>query len=154
MVKYNVNVFECECVLRKNRSVSMYKSFIKRLIDILLSLSAIAMLALPMLIITVAIKIDDPGPAIFKQKRVGKNKELFMLYKFRSMKVSTPDIPTHLMENPEQYISRIGRILRKTSLDELPQLFNVLAAICHSLAPARRSPCSLSSSRRPSRFIW
>ena len=113
----------------------MYKSFIKRLIDILLSLSAIAMLALPMLIITVAIKIDDPGPAIFKQKRVGKNKELFMLYKFRSMKVSTPDIPTHLMENPEQYISRIGRILRKTSLDELPQLFNILSGKMSFIGP-------------------
>ena len=103
----------------------MYKSFLKRLIDIFLSLCGIVVLALPMLAIAVVIKIDDPGPAIFKQKRVGKGKELFWLYKFRSMKVSTPDIPTHQLENPEQYISRVGNFIRKTSLDELPQLFNI-----------------------------
>ncbi len=103
----------------------MYKNFLKRLIDIFLSLCGIVVLALPMLIIAVVIKIDDPGPAIFKQKRVGKNKELFWLYKFRSMKVSTPDIPTHQLENPEQYISRVGNFIRRTSLDELPQLFNI-----------------------------
>ena len=78
-----------------------------------------------MLIIAIAIKIDDPGPVIFKQQRVGKNKKLFWLYKFRSMKVNTPDIPTHLLDNPEQYISRIGGFLRRTSLDELPQIYNI-----------------------------
>lgn len=103
----------------------MYKNFLKRLIDIFLSFCGIVVLALPMLAIALVIKIDDPGPAIFKQKRVGKDKELFWLYKFRSMKVSTPDIPTHQLENPEQYISRVGNFIRKTSLDELPQLFNI-----------------------------
>lgn len=105
----------------------MYKNFFKRLIDFVLSLVGSIVLAVPMLILIVAIKIDDPGPAFFRQQRVGKGKKLFWLYKFRSMKVSTPkDIPTHLLENPEQYISRIGKILRKTSLDELPQIYNIL----------------------------
>ena len=104
----------------------MYKNFLKRLLDIILSLAGIIVLAIPMLIVAIAIKVDDPGPAIFKQKRVGKNKKLFWLYKFRSMKVNTPDIPTHLLENPEQYISKIGAFIRKTSIDELPQLFNIL----------------------------
>lgn len=113
----------------------MYKRFFKRFIDIVLSFIAIVILALPMLIVAIAIKIDDPGPVIFKQKRVGKNKELFWLYKFRSMKVNTPDIPTHLLENPEQYISRIGRILRKTSLDELPQIYNIFCGKMSIIGP-------------------
>lgn len=113
----------------------MYKHFFKRLIDIILSFMGICFLALPMLIIALVIKIDDPGPAIFKQNRVGKNKELFQLYKFRSMKVSTPDIPTHLLENPEQYISRVGNFIRKTSLDELPQLFNILSGKMSVVGP-------------------
>lgn len=78
-----------------------------------------------MAIIAIAIKIDDPGPVFFKQKRVGKNKKLFNLYKFRSMKVNTPDIPTHLLKDPDQCITKVGRFLRKTSLDELPQLYNI-----------------------------
>ena len=104
----------------------MYKSFIKRGLDIFLSFFAIILLALPMLIVAVVIKIDDPGPAIFKQKRVGKDKKLFKLYKFRSMKMNTPELPTHLLKNPEQYISKVGKFIRKTSIDELPQLFNIL----------------------------
>ena len=113
----------------------MYKKFIKRLFDIVLSICAIALLALPMLIIIIAIKTDDPGPAIFTQKRVGKNKKLFRLYKFRSMKVDTPDIPTHMLEHPEQYVSRIGRVLRRTSLDDLPQLFNILSGKMSFIGP-------------------
>ena len=75
----------------------------------------------------VAIELDDPGPVFFAQKRVGIHKKYFYLYKFRSMKMSTPhDIPTHLLENPEQYITKVGAILRKYSLDELPQLINIL----------------------------
>ena len=104
----------------------MYPRFMKKILDILLSFLAIVVLGIPMLLIALAIKINDPGPAIFKQKRVGKGKTLFTLYKFRSMKVSTPDIPTHLLENPEQYITSVGKFLRRTSLDELPQLFNIL----------------------------
>ena len=103
--------------------------------DIILSFLGIILLALPMLIIAIAIKIDDPGPVIFKQNRVGKNKKIFKLYKFRSMKVNTPDIPTHLLENPEQYISKIGKFLRKTSLDELPQIYNIFAGKMSIIGP-------------------
>lgn len=86
----------------------------------------IVVLAVPMFVIGLVIKIDDPGPVFFKQKRVGKDKKYFMLLKYRSMKMSTPhDTPTHLLKNPEQYITRVGRFLRKSSLDELPQLFNI-----------------------------
>lgn len=113
----------------------MYNKFFKRAIDIVLSFIGIIVLAIPMLIIAIIIKIDDPGPAIFKQQRVGKNKKLFWLYKFRSMKLNTPDIPTHLLENPEQYISRIGRFIRKSSLDELPQLFNILSGSMSIIGP-------------------
>lgn len=113
----------------------MYKNFFKRLIDIVLSFLGIVILALPMLIIAIAIKIDDPGPMIFRQQRVGKGKKLFWLYKFRSMKVSTPDLPTHLLENPQQYISKIGGILRKTSLDELPQIYNIFIGKMSIIGP-------------------
>lgn len=118
----------------------MYKHFVKRLIDIVLSTIGIIVLALPMLIIAIAIKIDDPGPVLFKQKRVGKKKNgeitYFMIWKFRSMKMSTPhDTPTHLLENPEQYITRIGRFIRKTSLDELPQIFQVFTSKLSAIGP-------------------
>ena len=113
----------------------MYNNFFKRLIDIVLSLMGIIILALPMLIVALIIKIDDPGPAIFKQNRVGKDKELFWLYKFRSMKVSTPDIPTHLLDNPDQYMIKVGKFIRKTSIDELPQLFNILKGDMSVIGP-------------------
>lgn len=113
----------------------MYNNFFKRLIDIVLSLMGIIILALPMLIVALIIKIDDPGPAIFKQKRVGKDKKLFWLYKFRSMKVSTPDIPTHLLDNPDQYMIKVGKFIRKTSIDELPQLFNILKGDMSVIGP-------------------
>lgn len=104
----------------------MYKHFFKRFIDVVLSFIGGIMLLPVFLIIAIAIVIDDPGPVFFRQKRVGKNKKLFWLHKFRSMKVKTPDIPTHLLENPEQYITRVGKFLRKTSLDELPQVYDIL----------------------------
>jgi len=118
----------------------MYKHFIKRLIDILLSIVAIIVLAIPMLIIAIAIKIDDPGPVLFKQRRVGKKKKgeitYFMIWKFRSMKMSTPhDTPTHLLENPDQYITRVGRFIRKTSLDELPQVYQVFTSKLSAIGP-------------------
>lgn len=104
----------------------MYKRFFKRFIDFVLSTIGIIVLAIPMGIIVLVIKTTDPGPAFFKQKRVGIHKSYFELYKFRSMKMDTPkDCPTHLLENPEQYITSIGKFLRKSSLDELPQLFNI-----------------------------
>ena len=113
----------------------MYKRFLKRFFDVIMSAMGMVVLAVPILILIVLVKIDDPGPAFFKQKRVGKDKKLFWLYKFRSMKVNTPDVPTHLLENPEQYISRIGKVLRRTSLDELPQLWNILKGDMSVIGP-------------------
>ena len=118
----------------------MYKHLIKRLIDLLISAIAIVILAIPMLILALAIKIDDPGPVLFKQKRIGKNKKgqisYFMIWKFRSMKMSTPhDTPTHLLENPEQYITKVGKFIRKTSLDELPQIYQVFTGKLSCIGP-------------------
>ena len=114
----------------------MYKAFFKRFLDIVLSLFGIIVLSPVFLIIAVAIVIDDPGPIFFKQKRVGKNKKLFKILKFRSMKMSTPhDTPTHLLKNPEQYITKVGKFLRKTSLDELPQIFNILVSQMSIIGP-------------------
>lgn len=104
----------------------MYE-FLKRFFDIVLSLVAIIVFSWLLIIIAVAIVVEDKGNILFKQKRIGKNKKEFYIYKFRTMKVSTPkDVPTHLLDNPESYITKIGGFLRKTSLDELPQLFNIL----------------------------
>ncbi len=113
----------------------MYRNFFKRVFDALLSFLALIVLALPMLIVAIIIKIDDPGPAIFKQERIGIHKSKFWLYKFRSMKVSTPDVPTHLLENPKQYISKVGAFIRKTSIDELPQLWNILKGDMSIIGP-------------------
>ena len=106
--------------------MTMYQRVLKRLIDFFLSTMGIVILALPMGILALIIKITDPGPVFFKQTRVGIHKNHFEMYKFRSMRMDTPkDCPTHLLENPEQYITPIGKFLRKTSLDELPQLFQI-----------------------------
>lgn len=100
---------------------------LKRFFDIILSLVAIIVFSWLLIIIAIAIVVEDKGNILFKQKRIGKNKKEFYIYKFRTMKVSTPkDVPTHLLDNPESYITKIGGFLRKTSLDELPQLFNIL----------------------------
>ena len=105
----------------------MYKDRVKRGIDFLLSLAGIIILSPIFLILCLAIKVDSKGPIIFKQKRVGKDKRHFNIYKFRTMKVDTPkEMPTHLLENPDFFITKVGKFLRKTSLDELPQLFNIL----------------------------
>ena len=100
--------------------------YIKRIIDILLSGLAIIILSPLLLILCIAIKLDSPGPIFFTQKRVGIHKTYFQIYKFRTMRTDTPkDMPTHMLANPEQYITKTGRVLRKTSLDELPQIFNI-----------------------------
>lgn len=104
----------------------MYSHCLKRVLDFLLALCGLLVLWPLFLVIAIAIKADDPGPVFFSQKRVGLHKRYFQLYKFRSMKVCTPDVPTHLLEHPEQYISRVGGFLRKYSLDELPQIINIL----------------------------
>ncbi len=118
----------------------MYKKYIKRLIDIILSACGITILIPVWIVVAVAIKIDDPGPVFFKQMRIGMDengkKKLFKIYKYRSMKMCTPkDTPTHLLENPEQYITKVGGFLRKTSLDELPQIFNIFLGQMSVIGP-------------------
>lgn len=114
----------------------MYKHFLKRSLDILFSLAGIIVLAIPMMIFVLIIKAEDPGPAIFKQKRIGIHKSYFNVLKFRSMKMSTPhDIPTHMLSDPDQYILRCGRWMRKMSIDELPQLFNILKGDMSIIGP-------------------
>lgn len=114
----------------------MYKKYIKRMIDIILSLLGLVMGTWLYLIIIIAIKVDDPGSVFFTQKRVGIHKKCFNLIKFRTMKTFTPhDMPTHLLENPGQYITRVGRFLRKTSLDEIPQLWNILKGNMSIIGP-------------------
>ncbi|MDT2848681.1 sugar transferase [Vagococcus carniphilus] len=105
----------------------MYKNGLKRVIDFVLSLIGIIVLSPVFLILVIAIKLDSKGPVIFKQKRIAKNKETFNIYKFRTMRIDTPkEMPTHLLDNPDYFITKVGKFLRKTSLDELPQLFNIL----------------------------
>jgi O-antigen biosynthesis protein WbqP len=105
----------------------MYQKVFKRLLAIVLSLLGLICLGWLLILLCIAIKIDSPGPVLFKQKRVGQGKSHFYILKFRTMRIDTPkDMPTHLLANPEQYITRVGKFLRKTSLDELPQLLNIL----------------------------
>ena len=114
----------------------MYRKYGKRLLDILLSGCGIVVLAPVYLLLAIAIKIDDPGPVFFRQKRVGIHKTHFQILKFRTMKMETPkDVPTHLLENPQQYITRVGRILRKLSLDELPQIFQIFTGKMSVIGP-------------------
>ena len=114
----------------------MYQKFGKRFIDIVLSGCGIIVLAPVYLILALAIKIDDPGPVFFRQKRVGIHKSHFHILKFRTMKMETPrDVPTHMLENPEQYITRVGKVLRKTSLDELPQIFQIFTGDMSIIGP-------------------
>ncbi len=100
---------------------------IKRGIDLVLSFLGLIILLPVFLLLVLAIKLDSPGPVLFKQKRVGIHKKYFNIWKFRTMYTNTPkDMPTHMLQNPEQYITKVGRFLRKTSLDELPQIFNII----------------------------
>lgn len=114
----------------------MYRNFGKRFCDLILSACGILVLLPVFLLISLAIVIDDPGPVFFRQKRVGIHKTHFMIMKFRSMKMCTPhDVPTHMLENPEQYITRVGGFLRKTSLDELPQIFQIFTGRMAIIGP-------------------
>lgn len=113
-----------------------YDKYVKRAADIVLSFGGLVALSPLFLAITVAIKIDDPGPVLFTQKRIGQNKEYFKLHKFRSMKMFTPhDVPTHMLDNPEQYITRVGKFLRKHSLDELPQIWDIFIGNMSVIGP-------------------
>lgn len=108
----------------------------KRAMDIVLSGGAIVVLSPLLAGISIAIKLDSPGPILFKQKRIGKNKELFEIWKFRSMRTDTPkDVPTHMLNNPDAFITRTGKFLRKTSLDELPQIFNIFVGKMSVIGP-------------------
>lgn len=109
---------------------------IKRVVDFILSLLALIFLSWLFLILCIAIKIDSPGPILFKQKRVGIHKTHFNILKFRTMRIDTPkDMPTHMLSNPDQYITKVGKFLRKSSLDELPQIINILAGQMSIVGP-------------------
>ena len=109
---------------------------VKRLIDIVLSLIGLIVLSPIFFILILAIKVDSRGPIFFKQKRVGLHKTHFNILKFRTMSINTPkDTPTHLLANPEQYITKVGKFLRKTSLDEIPQIWNILVGDMSIIGP-------------------
>ena len=111
-------------------------TFFKRIFDIICSLLAIILLAIPMLIVAIAIKCDSKGPVLFKQERVGKNKKLFKIWKFRSMYIDTdPNAPTHQLSDAKSHITKVGKFIRKTSIDELPQLFNILSGKMSFVGP-------------------
>ena len=113
----------------------MYK-IVKRILDFIASLIGLIILSPAFLILAILIKADSKGPVFFTQKRVGKNKKIFNMYKFRTMRTDTPhDMPTHLLSNPEAYITKTGRFLRKSSLDELPQLLNIISGDMSVVGP-------------------
>ena len=125
-----------EAVGESQHKAGVYEKYIKRGLDVILSFGGLVVLSPVFLAIFIAIKIDDPGPILFTQKRTGKNKQYFKLHKFRSMKMCTPhDKPTHMLENPEQYITRVGRFLRGHSLDELPQIWDIFIGNMSVIGP-------------------
>lgn len=125
-----------ESVGESQHRAGMYEKYIKRGLDVLLSFGGLVVLSPVFLAIIIAIKIDDPGPVLFTQKRIGKNKQYFKLHKFRSMKMCTPhDKPTHMLENPDQYITKVGKFLRTHSLDELPQIWDIFIGNMSVIGP-------------------
>ena len=119
----------------------MYQNYIKRGIDCILSLIGLIILSPILLIIAMIIKMTSPGPVLFRQERMGKDNKHFRIMKFRTMRIDTPkDCPTHMLENPDQYITKIGHILRKTSLDELPQLWNIFVGDMAVIGPRPSLP--------------
>lgn len=127
------------CFLNRRQNINRMRKcylFFKRLLDIVCSFLSILVLALPMLFIAFLIKAGSKGPVFFRQKRIGKNKKLFTILKFRTMRTDAPkDTPTHLLSDPQLYITKIGKLLRKTSLDELPQVFNIFAGQMSVIGP-------------------
>lgn len=117
----------------------MYR-IIKWIIDRTLAFMGLIVLSPVFIILMIMIKVTSPGPVLFKQKRVGQYDHLFTIYKFRTMRIDTPNLPTHLLENPEQYITPIGKIMRKTSLDELPQLINIFKGDMSIVGPRPSLP--------------
>ena len=114
----------------------MYRKYIKRLLDFVLSLCALIVLAVPMVIFALMVKLDSKGPVLFWQKRVGAGKETFMMPKFRSMYTETPaEMPTHLLTDPDRWITPVGKVFRKLSIDELPQIFTILTGKMSIIGP-------------------
>lgn len=125
-----------EAVGNTNYCPSIYDKYIKRVIDIILSLGGLVLLSPVFLLLALAIYIEDPGPIFFSQNRIGQDKKYFKLHKFRSMKVSTPrDVPTHMLGNPDQYITKVGKFIRAHSLDELPQIWDIFIGNMSVIGP-------------------
>lgn len=117
----------------------IYRTFIKKIIDIILAFVGIVVLSPVFFLLIICIKLDSKGPVLFKQRRIGKGKSEFYILKFRTMKIDTPkDTPTHLLKDPESYITRVGKFMRKTSLDELPQILNIIKGEMSIIGPR---PC-------------
>ncbi|AZU64491.1 sugar transferase [Neobacillus mesonae] len=117
----------------------IYRKYIKRILDFILSFIGIVVLSPVFFLLIICIKFDSKGPVLFKQRRIGKDKSEFYILKFRTMKIDTPkDMPTHLLKDPESYITRVGKFMRKTSLDELPQILNILKGEMSIIGPR---PC-------------
>ena len=125
-----------EAVGASSHSPSFYEKVIKRCLDIVLSFGALVILSPVFAILALWIVKDDPGPVLFTQKRIGKDKQYFALHKYRSMKLSTPhNVPTHMLENPEQYITKSGKFIRAHSLDELPQIWDIFIGNMSVIGP-------------------
>ncbi len=125
-----------EAVGDSDYQAGFYDAYVKRVVDIILSFGGLVCLSPIFIGLMIAIKIDDPGPVLFTQKRMGKNKQYFKLHKFRSMKMCTPhDTPTHMLDNPEQYITRVGKFIRAHSLDELPQIWDIFIGNMSVIGP-------------------
>lgn len=125
-----------EAVAEAQHNPSFYEKYVKRCADLVMSFGGLVALSPVYLAISLAIVIDDPGPVLFTQKRLGQNKRYFKLHKFRSMKMSTPhDKPTHMLENPDQYITRVGKFIRAHSLDELPQIWDIFIGNMSVIGP-------------------
>ena len=125
-----------EAVGASSHHAGVYERVVKRVLDLILSFGGLVLLSPVFLILTLWILIDDPGPVLFKQKRIGKDKQYFALHKFRSMKMNTPhNVPTHMLENPEQYITKSGKFIRAHSLDELPQIWDIFIGNMSVIGP-------------------
>lgn len=125
-----------EAVSESQYKAGFYEKSIKRVLDMIFSGLGLVVLSPVFLGMVIAIKVDDPGPVLFTQKRIGKNKKYFKLHKFRSMKMSTPhDVPTHMLNNPDQYITKVGRFMRRTSIDELPQVWDIFMGNMSIIGP-------------------
>ena len=135
-IDYNNPYFSGEYVSLVEHNVTIYEKIVKPVLDRFLAFLGLVLLSPVFLVLTIAVLIDDPGPITFSQKRVGKGRHFFKLHKFRSMKMCTPhDVPTHQLENPKQYITRVGGFLRKTSLDELPQIWDIFTGKMSIIGP-------------------